>query len=179
MKESIGGLALIGLVISLIVLFTGIVTFTVNRSNSFAIKDEIISIIESDGGFDMHATYDYDNNTGDATLGKIVETLSAHQYRQTGICPDPCSGNQDCTSQNDAEVACYTRTGKNVSEGDEATIVILKKNGSQGKPNGTTEPYYFEVRVFYRIDLPVLNNILIFSVRGQTKPMYTGATDTV
>lgn len=177
MRESIGGIAVFAMVVALIIIFTGIVTFTVNRSNAFAIKDEIISIIEANGEFNMNASYNYDTETGDATLAKIVDSITAHQYRQTGKCPAPCNGNASCESQNDAEVACYTRAGARVYEGEEATIVILKKKGAQSEQNGTTEPYYFEVRVFYRIDLPILNNILIFNVKGQTKPLYADPTN--
>lgn len=165
MKESIGGLSLFIIVIALIVLFTGIMSFTVNRSNSFAIKDELISIIENNGGFDMRATYDFDSNTGDETLGKMIETIGTHKFRETGPCP---------SMDYPTEVACFDRVGNTVSEGGEASVIIIKHRGAQSDDKiGTTEPYYYEVRVYYRFDLPVLNNVLVFHVDGQTKPMYT------
>lgn len=167
MKESIGGMSLFMIVILLIVLFAGIMSFTVNRSNSFAIKDEIISIIEADGGFDMNASYDFDNGRGDKTLGKIIDAIGTHKFRETGPCPDV---------EDPDVVACYDRVGRDVSEGEEnkASIVIIRHRGTQSSENlGTTEPFYYEVVVYYRFDLPVLNNILIFKVTGQTKPIYT------
>lgn len=168
MKESTGGIGLFIIVIALVILFTGVMSFTVNRSNSFAIKDEIISILEKNGGIDFNSTWDPDTESGNTTLGKIVEVLYNHKYRQTGVCPNPCSGVELCYT----DVGCWTRDGKELSVGEKgASIVILRYDG---KPvdNGTTDPIYYQVLVYYSLDLPIINDVFTFKVTGETKPMY-------
>lgn len=174
MKESAGGIGLFMIVVLMILLFAGIMSLTVNRSNSFAIKDEIVSIIEDNGYFNMKATWNDETAIGDETLGKIVETIYGHHFRQEGPCPSLCSKIDDESACADA-VACYSRSGERVDEGENATIVVLRykgKNISNYEGSGSTNPTYYKVVVFYRLDLPIVNNILIFHVTGQTKPLY-------
>ena len=55
MKEGIGGIQLFLIVVVLILIFAGIMSYTLNQSNAFAIKDQLVSILESAGGLDLSA----------------------------------------------------------------------------------------------------------------------------
>ena len=50
MKESISMTAIFQIVILFILLFTAIMALTINNSNAFGVKDEIVNILELNGG---------------------------------------------------------------------------------------------------------------------------------
>ena len=50
MKESMSITAIFQIVIVFILLFTAIMALTINNSNAFGIKDEVINILENNGG---------------------------------------------------------------------------------------------------------------------------------
>ena len=80
MKESIGGTQLFAIVISLILLFAGITALTVNRSNAFTVKDQLVAIIEKAGGFDMTSEIVVGATGNNETLQQIVDSLSQDKF---------------------------------------------------------------------------------------------------
>ena len=163
MKESIGGTQIFIVVIALILVFTAIMAFTINQSNAFAVKDQIVSIIESSGGFDMTAEIVEGSGLGkDAVIEQIVESLTANSYRQVGRCPEP---------EGDIEVEGYQRNGAKVSGRDKASFCIVKIP-SAGE-NGSVTQYYYQIIVFYSLDIPLVNELFNFKAVGETKPLYS------
>ena len=57
MKEAIGGTWLFQIVIAFILLFTGFMCLTINRSKAFNVKDQIIQSIQSYNGIDLGSEY--------------------------------------------------------------------------------------------------------------------------
>ena len=163
MKESIGSTQIFVIVVFMIFLFSGIMALTMNRSNSYAIKDEIVSIIERNGGLDLEAEVPVSGGlTGDGiVIQEIVDTINHLSYRQTGKCP--------VLPHSEGEVQGYTRGGQKTN--GQAAFCITKLNGT--KDNGTTKSYYYQVIVFYKLDLPILRNVFIFKSIGETKPLYS------
>ena len=163
MKESIGGTQIFIIVIVLVLLFTGIMAFTINRSNAFSVKDQLVSILERAGGFDMSSEIVGGVLNGDDALEEIVEALTHNSYRQTGQCP----------SSNGADymVTAYQRNGTQTVGNNDASFCIVRI--SSKNPKGTPQSYYYQIIVFYTLDLPVLKEVFSFRAVGETKALYS------
>ena len=83
MKEAIGGISLFQIVIVFLLLFTAIMCLTINHSKAFAVKDEIINIIETHSFSSSGRNYELSQNI----IDEIVEKLNESGYRITGNCP--------------------------------------------------------------------------------------------
>lgn len=161
MKESIGGTQLFIIVVALVLLFSGIMALTINRSNAFAVKDQIVTLIEKHGKFDMNTQYNGDESS---LLGEILENLKHNSYRQTGKCPTPGDG------QYNMQVTAYNRDGSIATSNNRASFCIVRIDGNS--PEGTVPVVYYEVVVFYNLDLPVIKSLFNFKLKGQTKALY-------
>ena len=162
MKESIGGISLTMIVIVLILLFAGIMSLTISRSNAIAVKDRIIRIIEEYDGFEMNGpevTYDTECSGNNDALCDILDTINNYSYRQTGKCPDG------------EEVVGFQRNGAKVySSDDKAAFCIVRTTaGRDGAGYRQNDKYYYKVIMFYGIDIPVIKQILNFKATGETK----------
>ena len=155
MKESIGGTQLFGIVITLILVFSGIMALTINHANAFSVKDQIVTVIEKYGGLDIFTDYTTNN-----TIQEIVELLQETSYRQQGKCPEALDGEQ---------IQGYNRSGDMDNNNASFCIVKIKAHSSSGTP----QAYYYKVIVFYRLDLPILKSFLNFRVIGETKVLYS------
>lgn len=165
MKESIGGTQIFMIVITLVLLFTGIMAFTINRSNAFAVKDKLVSIIERAGGFDLTNELVPGIPGGDDTLTQIVEALEHNSYRQIGTCPTSVAGSSSY------EVSAYQRNGAKALGNNGASFCIVKINSQNAA--GTPDSYYYQIIVFYSLDLPVIKELFSFKAIGETKALYS------
>ena len=166
MKEAMGGIPIFQIVIIFILLFTGIMCLTINHSKAFSVKDEIVTIIQNNqvGSGELNST----------TMEKIVDRINKAGYRITGTCPDGYFG--------------YTKDGKETSKGDASFCVRsvdvvnegfypdLKNKCKPNKCETTSGDFpnmtYYEVLVFYQLDIPGLNSIMRFTVKGSTKILF-------
>ena len=162
MKEAVSGVSIFQIVILFILLFTAIMCLTINNANAFGVKDEITNIIEmNDGNF----------FTDECNLSSdIVAAVEGSAYRVSGKCDDGYVG--------------FQRDGKKVSSGQEASICIREvavtdqlKNYLSGAlqtyaPHGKYKASYFQVEVFYQLDIPVIKQIYNFKTKGETKLLY-------
>ena len=167
MKESIGGTQLFIIVISLILIFSGIMALTINHSNAFSIKDQIVTILEKNGGFDT--SQELVGGSGYTPLEEIKDLLQETSYRQTGKCPTPDSENGYL------EVGEYQRDGTKTSGNNLSSFCIVKMSGNKtgaGSDSGVAQVYYYKIIVFYHLDLPVIKNIFNFRAVGETKALY-------
>lgn len=163
MKESIGGTQIMILVIALVLIFAGLMSFTINHSNAFAVKDQIVSVIEKHGGFDMSSEINsWGFNNSDDALQEIVDILEYSSYRQKGRCPE---------ATEKSTVASYQRNGVPTTGNDKASFCIVKIP-TEGK-SGAINSFYYQVVVFYSLDLPALNSIFNFKSVGETKALYS------
>ena len=166
MKESIGATQIFMIVITLGILFSGIVAFSINRSNAFTVKEELVSIIEEAGSFNIEA--EIYGIKKDATLQKMVDVLSNTGYRQSGNCSAYEQGTLSGGSRI-IEVSGYQRNGQKVSGNNSAAFCVVKIKGNQNRDD---ETYYYQVIVFYSLDIPVINTLLHFKEVGETKIVY-------
>lgn len=164
MKESVSVTTIFQIVILFILLFTAIMCLTINNSNAFGVKDEIINIIEMNNG-----NYLSDDNR--SLSDEIVDAISSAAYRTTGVCDEGYDG--------------YERNGQPVSSGDRASVCIRRVDVTGGIDNylsnllGDTvaqgefmEGSYYQVVLFYQLDLPVIRQVYNFQTRGETKIIY-------
>lgn len=167
MRESISVTTIFQIVILFILLFTAIMCLTINNANAFGIKDEIINIIEAAEGNFLE-----DGNLSD----EVVEAISEATYRTTGVCNK--NGNTGYTG--------YDKMGNQVSDGQKASVCIKKVNVTDGINNylagilgsgnfgddDFNDGSYYQVIVFFQMDLPVVNQVYSMQVKGETKIIY-------
>lgn len=157
MKEAIGGSWLFNIVIFFVILFTGYMCMSINHTKAFNVKDEIVKIIEREGGFDSLA----DANTGDdkIILDKIANSLKEYSYRSTNTCPS-ADGGHDWVG--------FDREGNR--NDTNSAFCIREINTAAGSDLPKT--VYYQVVVFYQLDLPIFNQLFKFNVKGDTRLLY-------
>lgn len=171
MRDSIGGVYLFNIVILFIILFTGIMCMTVNRTKAYSVKDAMIQAIELNSGVETTAF------SGEASgiMVDIGEIASNFAYRETG----DCNRNSD-----EKNYIGFDRTGKQDSNSSNTSICVRKVivNKSEDVFALYDEDYYlsgeapsgcyYSVKLFYSLGIPILKEVFSFSVQGETKTVY-------
>lgn len=152
MREAIGGTWIFSIVVVFIVLFTSYLAISVNYSKAFRVKNGIINIIEKREGL-----------TPD-TQKEITSYLSTAGYSVYSTC--------DTTPADNDEIQ-YKKGFESDSSGNKYKYCVIKTNVSEA--NGSAlklNKSYYKVTVFFRLDLPVIGDVFVFPVSGETKPIY-------
>lgn len=137
----------------------------INRSKAFSVKDQILQTIQSYNGIDLNSNYE-EGSTG--ALADIVSYISANSYRTTGVMPT-----DDIPAKSTRQ--CYTRDGKQTENNPVFCITKINARGElELKYNELPDMYYYQVVVFYQLDLPVFHELFNFRVVGNTKILYGG-----
>jgi hypothetical protein len=170
MKEATGGISVVQIVILFILLFTGIMCLTINHSKAFAVKDEVINIIQN------NEFSTAPNNLSSAAILEMVSHLEKTGHRITGTCPNDWIGYQrDGTKNNNDAVVCIR-----VHNVDKINGKIAEKACTNDKCKYSEEVrkmYYYDVKVFYRLDVPIIKQLLNnLSLDGSTKILYGSAS---
>lgn len=146
MKESIGSTQLFIIVVVLVLIFAGIMSFTIKRSNAFALKDKIITTIENDDGIT------------DGTIDRIIDEVENLSYRQIGKCPPKYIA---------------VKRDKSLINGGSDAIFCYKQIPNSGSVDGSTggapQKKYYDVIVFYGLDIPIINENFTFKMESRTK----------
>lgn len=143
MKEAIGGTWLFQIVIVFILMFAGYMCLSINHSKAFSIKSEIIESLSRHGGVDKQ---------------EISDILRKASYRTRGSC-----------NRFGAGWTGYDRQG---GEDNNNATFCIKKIDVKGKNYELPDMFYYQVRVFYQLDLPVFNSLFSFTVKGDTTLLY-------
>ena len=155
MKEAIGGTWLFQIVIVFILLFTGFMCLSINRSKAFNVKNYILETIQ---------TYNGDVN---AAMSDIVEYMKTNAYRTTGKKSD--SIDLKCGK----EYACYNREGKKDNQNPVFCLVKIPVDSNKGclvnDFDDLPNMYYYRIEVFYQLDLPFFHDLFSFKITGDTK----------
>ena len=171
MKEAIGGISLFQIVISFLLLFTGVMCLTINHSKAYGVKDEIINILENEKipKYNKNNTYELSDNTRD----KIINYLNEIGHRITGRCPNE-NGWIGYTRERgiDENSAVFCIRPINVSEAYWKDIEEkCKKAGCTPTTGDLPSIIYYEIVVFYQLDIPIIN-IANLKLTGSTKLLY-------
>ncbi len=149
MKGIFGQYGLIIISVFFISLFAVFLSFSVSYNKAVNVKNEIINLIERNDGFntDIHL--------------EINEHLAEVGYRTTG----------DCNASNTDDDTVWTgfsmnNTNDNVLRDPNFCMKMTSvANNNPELPNFV----YYHVKLFYRVNIPILSEVLSFEITGTTK----------
>lgn len=154
MKESMGLVPTLSIIIFAVVLLSGYLAFTINYSKAYKANSKIVNIIQK-----------HDNDvTNKDTMNEIDKYLESINYSAASNYTDKCKNDEYEAVSNKGW--CYKVI----------TSVDKNKNGEKEEiKKGDTIRKYVKVRTYMSIDVPLLNKILpnlnISKVNGSTKPV--------
>ncbi|MBQ8902226.1 MAG: hypothetical protein IJY87_04060 [Bacilli bacterium] len=171
MKEALGGISLFQIVVLFILLFTGIMCMTINHAKAFGVKDEIVTIIQNS---EIAAYGSGSNYELDATTSKqISDHLRDAGYRITGTCPSSEWIGYDREGKKVAKDAAYCIKINDVSSAFHADLNDKCKNDKCVVTNDDfPSMVYYDVVVFYQLDIPVFKQIMNFKIYSSTKVLF-------
>ena len=154
MRESIGGAWLFGIVIVFIFLFAAFLTYSINYTRAFNIKNEVLNYIEQNEGFNTindgsEAELLSYNELMNTTQGKIYYLVNSVGY------------NIDITSQ----ISC----GNN--EVNYYGVCVAKVC-----PYGTSSPQtntHYKVTSYIALEIPIIGVSINIPITGETRTIYT------
>ena len=161
MKESFSGIQLFIIVVTIVLLFSGIMALTINHANAFAVKDQLVQIIEENESFDMDASCESKDKCNDDTLKKMIDSLQHNSYRQSGKC------NTYSVQKDKIRISSYQRDGRPAKR-DSAALCIYRI-----KEKNDIDSYIYRVEVFYNLDIPILKSVFNLKAVGETKRLYS------
>lgn len=163
MKETISITTIFQIVILFILLFTAIMALTINNSNAFGVKDQLVNYIEVNNGdiFDDNGNLKED----------IVNIINETSYRTTGKCDEDYEG--------------YSRTGELLETDQKASVCIRVVEATKGVDDYLNKIFedkvaqedfmegkYYQIAVFFQLDLPVVKQVYDFKSKAETKMIY-------
>lgn len=149
MNKSISGLWLFSIVIVFMMLLIAYVAISINYSNAYKLKTNLVTKLEQ---------YDGWNNTAKK---EMEELMSSSGYRQTGFCKIP----------NDNSKYIGVLDGHITDNPSGRQNYCISRTMRPGQ-NGGEDKYYYEVTIFLGFNLPVLGDIYTFKVSGETGAIY-------
>lgn len=152
MKEAMGNMGILIIAILFIILFGSFLSVSVNYSKAFKVKDEIINIIERNKGFSPI------NGSQRSTLEEIYAYMAEVGYRTTGSC-DGVQMEADWVGYNSNS---YAETYRN-------PMICIKTVSVSSGSIEVPDSAYYKVKVFYEMDLPIINRFFHFQIEGTTK----------
>ena len=155
MRESVGILSLTNIVIFFILVFTGYLCITLNQTKAYNVKNQVISIIQKNGGIDSQA------------VTEIQEYMSEVGYRSSGKCDS-----EDISSI--TNYAITQREGLQIN-GSTGMICISRHNINDNLPdpnNQFPKAAYYDIKVFFALDMPIINSVFNFNLKGSTRMVY-------
>ena len=162
MREAIGGTWLFNLVIFFILLFAGYMCLSINYSKAFNVKDKIVNEVERNGGIKNFG------NKNDNALHNISEYMKKVGYRTKGKCDKDlfedgygCDRDGKCVDFNPNTLYAYC-----IKE------ITYDKAYTGSVPGEFVYLSYYQMQVFYHLDLPVIRSVFNFNIKGDTKMLY-------
>ena len=154
MRESIGGAWLFGIVIVFIFLFAAFLTYSINYTRAFNIKNEVLNYIEENEGFNIIVDgsevelQNYNERMG-TTQGKIYHLVTNVGY------------NVDITQNIDCADGATNYYG----------VCVLKACPyGEGAPQSNT---HYKVTTYIALEIPVIGVSINIPITGETRTIYT------
>ncbi len=155
MREAIGSLSITQIVIFFLILFSGFMSVSINVNKAYKVRNEIITIIQKNNGFN------------EETLTQIQEYMTEVGYRSKGTC--------------DADDGVgYKASGYGNATGNNALMCVKQvaieyETSNKTKPQFPTAAYY-QIKVFFSLDIPIINNVFRFALTGSTRKLFYPVT---
>lgn len=149
MREATGSTWTMALMLGFIMIFVSFLAVTISYSKAFRVKNEIISIIEKYGGYN------------DTSAEIINNYIKASGYFTTGSCGYSNDGNSiGVTDLSNKHTTTYSNRG---------TYYCIKKEKANG--DIAISNVVYEVKMFYRMNIPAFGRFATFTVKGKTTDM--------
>ncbi len=149
MRDSINGLWLIGIVMTLMVFLIAFVAISLNYSNAFRMKSEMANAIEQYNGINGN------------TINRLESIANNYGYKTTKTCHKP----------EDVESIIGVKDGyvtKNPKSAQNYCIYRTSYSGSCNSSYTCDTKYTYNIDVFFTFDLPLFGNVFTFTVSGET-----------
>ena len=156
MRDAIGGVFSLQIILVFVILINGYLAYSVNYTRAFRVKNEIINIVEESEGF----------REGGIAATRISSLVKAAGYGLSSIQQQNVRNNNSvdgwyCNGQDGYCIKCYDNTGDDSTTSDSATY----------------RGVYYGVKTYVNMDIPILNNIFtglpdFLAVKGETKTIY-------
>ncbi len=152
MREAVGSYFLTTIFIVFVLLFAGYMCLSINMNKAYKVKNEIINIIQKNNGLDGNS------------LTQIQDFMKRVGYRTTGSCDNGEEGyGVEGSSTNNRAVFCIKEMETVYSSSSHTEV--------QFPPSA-----YYQVKVFFAVDLPVVRHFFTFGLKGSTKKLYYPVT---
>lgn len=175
MKNSISSVWLLGIIIVFILIFACYITVTISYTSSFKMKNEMLHIIEKHKGFTDSTGSPQSALVGGGTvIGNVgaFQTINLYllgnAYTAKGECPTD-EGTWYGITELDYEHSMSSSNYETVSSNKKYYYCVAKFE----QKNET----YYKVRLFYKFELPVLQEFLSVRVDGMTNGIRRPAND--
>ena len=159
MRASYGGVWLYGLVITFVLFFVAFLSITSNYSRAFRLKNEIIDFIEREEG--MTNTMASATKPGGGAIQLINNYLIQYGYAGRGRCDEGWFGMADLS---------YSNAEGPIESGNNKIYYYCFKKTSGFESTNMNKAYY-EINVFFNLDIPVLGDLLNLKVTGTSIPI--------
>ncbi|MBR1416212.1 MAG: hypothetical protein IJ572_00140 [Bacilli bacterium] len=143
MKQAIGSYWLTGIFITFVILFTSYMCLSINMNKAFKVKNEIINIVQKNNGLNSTA------------LASIQDYMTKVGYRTTGNC-----------SNNEVGFG-VSGTGPSSNRSVFCIAPVTIPSDEQFPASE-----YYQIRVFFSVDLPVVRQLFTFGLKGSTKRLF-------
>ena len=182
MKESISNVWLLGIIMFFILIFAAYIAVTVDYSKTFKLKNEVLSIIEKNKGFTDAVGVDSgvskiksgeNIRTGVGAAQTINVYLAAHAYTAKGYCPDDGTqwyGMTDLVWED--SVLSYFESASSSKK-----YYYCVSKYYTGKSSDYYKSIYYKIRLFYKVEFPVLQEFFSVKVEGITDEIYKPVDD--
>ena len=151
MRESYGAYYLTIIFVIFIMLFTGYMCFSINMNKAHKVKNEIIAVMQKHNGLNEEALYE------------IQAYMSKVAYRTNAKCGEGEKGFSSAGTSITSDRALFCVKPK---------IITDYSTGGVSSMGQFPDVAYYEIKVFFSVDIPVINKFLVFQVKGSTKKMY-------
>lgn len=150
MRESINGAWLLGIVMVFMVIFIAYISISINYSNAYRMKTQMVTALEQYEGFN------------EKSLARLEAIRSGYNYTNTA----PCDVGENGQAVGVLDGVVSTT---NPPTGVYNYCITREKRPAQ---DGEEDKYYYTIVVFFDFNLPVLGDIFKFKVSGETNVIY-------
>lgn len=143
------------LVIFFVILFAGYICLSINHTRAFNVKNAIIRIVERNGA-------------GKSSIEEMAEDDNFREEIQAELEEVGYRINGNCNENGEGGWIGFDANGNTTGENNAAFCLrrIQNFNNSLYKP-----VYYYEVKTFYHLELPIIRILFDLEIKGDTKPM--------
>jgi hypothetical protein len=157
MRESIGGAWLFGIVAVFIFFFAAFLTYSINYTRAFNLKNEIINKIEKSQGYEAFGPGSVTDVNNPDLLENNVEGEIYSMIKSMGYNSDATVG-----------IKCEGKNNK-IRDGGYCLVKVCPDN------NNPTSNTHYKVTTYIALNLPVVNINVNIPITGETRTLYKDA----